>query len=486
MTMAEDAAPVSLGTPAPDHLERRLKDYAESSSKLLLQRQAIFIAVLILGATYFDPWRTFACYGAVLMTELLDIMLNWRVNRWKDHNPAKARLYQIWVIVNTLLSALAISFFIIAIAAQQRGGGHFTPLFFLFAASLFAAMNNHQLMPALALRLTIYAATFLTVSLMDILPEPPPLSAAPWLQFFTTMFVLYFLLDTSMVFLRLYRKGLKQLDDLRAQHEQTLQAYEVKSKFLSTVSHELRTPLTSIKASVDLINTGVMGEVPEKIQPILQIAGKNSKRLSDLINDLLDVQRIEAGEMVYHFATVNVRHLVEELVEANQSFGQNLGVGIEAEFPEADALIEGDEARLMQVMANLLSNAIKFSAKGSNVVVRVGRKGRMVRISVRDCGVGIEKSARDLVFGKFTQVDSSDQRRVGGTGLGMHISEQIIEKHNGRIDFTSEPGKGTTFFIELRELPAGAASAPVGAAPSPATAPAKPARPPRAASPARR
>ena len=100
------------------------------------------------------------------------------------------------------------------------------------------------------------------------------------------------------------------MDDLRLEHERTLRAYEVKSKFLSTVSHELRTPLTSIKASIDLINMGVVGQVPDKMVTVLQNAGKNSKRLADLINDLLDIQKIEAGEMIYHFSAVNARNLV--------------------------------------------------------------------------------------------------------------------------------------------------------------------------------
>lgn len=437
------------------HLEQRLKDYIEVSKKLIWQRQAIFLAATVLGAAYFDPLIAITCYALVLFSEGLDMVLSWRFGRWTDHDPARAQSFLIWVILNTLFSAVAISLFVIMVARQQPpGGGHFTPLFFLFAASLFAAMNNHQLIPALGLRLAIYAGAFVTISLMDILPDPPPLTSMAWLQFFTTVFVLYFILDVSLVFLKLYRKGLKQLDDLRLEHERTLQAYEVKSKFLSTVSHELRTPLTSIKASVDLINSGVLGDLPDKMQPILQIAGKNAKRLSDLINDLLDVQKIEAGEMVYRFATVNLRHLVLESVEANQGFANQLGIGIRTEFPESDAHVEGDEARLMQVMANLLSNALKFSRKGSDVVVGVTRVAGRVRISVTDSGIGIAQGSRELVFGKFTQIDSSDQRRVGGTGLGMHISKQIVEKHNGIIDFTSTEGQGTTFFVEFAEKPA--------------------------------
>lgn len=444
-------------------LERRLKDYFAVSDKLILQRQAIFLAAAGLGVIYFDPMVQITCYMGVLMSEVLDMFLSRRIRVWDDHSEVRARRFLGWTVFNTLVSAGTISLFIIMTAVQQPlGGGHFTPLFFLFAASLFAAMNNHQLMPVLVLRLSIYAATFLYVALMDILPDPPPLTSAAWLQLFTTVFVLYFILDVSFVFLALYRKGLKQLDDLRLEHEKTMKAYEVKSKFLSTVSHELRTPLTSIKASIDLINSGVLGTIPDTMQPILQIAGKNSKRLADLINDLLDVQKIEAGEMIYHFSTVNLRTLVEESVEANQGFARQLGIGLVTRLPETDALVEGDEARLMQVMANLLSNALKFSNPGAHVEVAVERRGAKVRVAVKDAGMGIAPESRELVFGKFTQIDSSDQRRVGGTGLGMHITKQIVDKHHAHIDFESELGRGTTFFVEFEEKtanrPAGLAS----------------------------
>ena len=432
-------------------LERRLKDYVAVSMKLIVQRQAIFLAAFVLGASYFRPDVAVFGYSLVLLSEILDLVLNWRIQKWTDHSERKARGFLAWVIVNTIVSAGAISYFVLATAFQQSSGGHFTPVFFLFAASLFAAMNNHQLMSALSLRLVIYGATFFYIALMDILPAPPSITEQPWLQFFTTIFVLYFILDCSFVFLRLYRKGLLQLDELRIEHAKTLQAYEVKTKFLATVSHELRTPLTSIKASVDAINSGALGAVPDNMIPILKIAGKNSKRLADLINDLLDVQKIEAGEMIYHFTSVNLRTLVLESVEANKSFADNLTIGIDTAFPETDAYVDGDEARLMQVMANLLSNGLKFSTKGNNVQVSVERSGTKVRISVKDGGIGIAESSRDLVFGKFTQVDSSDQRRAGGTGLGMHITEQIVERHNGQIDFTSELGRGTTFFVEFEE-----------------------------------
>ena len=293
-----------------EHLERQLKDYVEVSAKLLWQRQAIFLAATCLGAAYFRPDLAMFGYSLVILTEIFDLMMNRRVRAWDDHSAAKARFFLTWVIFNTLLSAGAISLFVIMTALQEEPGGHFTPLFFLFAAALFAAMNNHQLIPVLVLRMVIYGSTFVFIAVMDMWPSAPPLTSLIWLNFFTTVFVLYFIVDCSFIYLRLYRKGQKQLDDLRLEHERTVEAYAIKTKFLATVSHELRTPLTSIKASIDLVNDGALGSLPEKIASVMQIAGKNSKRLADLINDLLDVQKIEAGKMSYRAREISVPFLV--------------------------------------------------------------------------------------------------------------------------------------------------------------------------------
>lgn len=450
MALAEHGLKQSRSWFRIDRLERQLKDYVNITNELIWQRQAIFFAATVLTAFYFDPVKSFACYGAVLFTEVVDLILARRVNAWTDRDPTKARLFMVWVLVNTLLSAGAICLFVTVVALQQEGGGHFTPLFFLFAAALFAAMNNHQLVPALALRLAIYGATFFFIVLVDIWRETPPISSELWLHFFTVVFVLYFIIDCSFSFLRMYRNNLRQLEELRQEHARTKAAYEVKSQFVSTVSHELRTPLTSIKGSLDLINSGALGPVPESMDSILGIAGKNSRRLADLINDILDLQKIEAGEMVYRFEPVNIRLLLQESVDANRGYADSLGIHIDAVLPERDAIyVNGDESRLMQVMANIISNALKFSHENGVVKIRYRQIDDKVRIYVQDDGIGIPEAAKDKVFDQFSQLDGSDQRRVGGTGLGMNISKQIVEHHKGEIDYVSEVGRGTTFFVDL-------------------------------------
>ncbi|MAC80617.1 MAG: two-component sensor histidine kinase [Rhodobacteraceae bacterium] len=433
-------------------LEKQLRDYVTITRKLVWQRQAIFLAATLLTASYYDAAIAFTTYAAVVATEVVDHILAYRVDAWRPDgaDPKRARRFLYWVLANTLLSALAISTFVFSVSLQQPVGEHFTPLFFLFAAALFAAMNNHQVVQSLILRLVIYGATFMGIALLDIIRVKPSLDSVLWLHFFTTLFVLYFIIDCSYVFLQLYRANLNHLEKLTQEHKRTKAAYKVKSEFVSTVSHELRTPLTSIKGSLDLINSGMLGKVPEKMEPILAIAGRNSGRLAALINDILDLQKIESGEMNYRYELLDVHALLSEAIASNQGFAESFGVILE-DPPEMGEtlLVRGDEVRLMQVLTNILSNAVKFSNEGERVRVGYKRLGNRVRISVQDVGVGIPEGAHEKVFDKFTQLDSSDQRKVGGTGLGMSISKQIVEHHGGTIDYISTVGQGTTFFVDL-------------------------------------
>ncbi|MDG1130989.1 MAG: HAMP domain-containing sensor histidine kinase, partial [Paracoccaceae bacterium] len=241
--------------------------------------------------------------------------------------------------------------------------------------------------------------------------------------------------------------------EITLEHQKTKEALEIKSQFLSTVSHELRTPLTSIKGTLDLVNSGVLGPLPDQMKPVLAVAGKNSKRLADLINDLLDLQKIEVGEMAFRFDLLNVRELVADSVAMSEGYAEQMGVTLAVTQADEEIFINGDADRLSQVMANLISNASKFSHKGGTVDIHVKRDDDRVRIYVKDKGVGIPDNAKERVFGRFSQVDSSDQRRVGGTGLGMNISKKIVERHDGQIDYESTLGKGTTFFIEFDIVP---------------------------------
>ena len=433
-----------------DELLQNLKDYTAIAFALIWQRQAIFLSATLLTAFYFDPFNAFLFYVTILFFEIQDLVLARRVAKLRVHERKAINFCLLGILFNTVLSSLAICLYAVSVALSQDSGGHFTPLFFLFAAALFAAMNNHQLVWALAIRLALYAVSFVVIVVVDIWIERPPLTSELWLHFFTVIFVTYFLIDCSIVFLKLYRKNLQHLNTLSKEHERTKAAYLVKSQFVSTVSHELRTPLTSIKMALDLLNSGALGPIPENMQSIVATAGKNSNRLSNLIDDVLDMQKLEAGEMTYRIEVLNVQSLLSEAVESNAAFAAGHEVNLVAEFDEKPWLfVEADDKRLMQVLSNVISNAVKFSYSGGKVAIGCKKEGSRVVMFVRDEGVGIPDGSEDNVFGRFSQLDSSDRRQVGGTGLGMNISREMVEHFSGTLDYKSKAGKGTTFFIDL-------------------------------------
>lgn len=224
---------------------------------------------------------------------------------------------------------------------------------------------------------------------------------------------------------------------------------KLKNEFVSTVSHELRTPLTSIKGSLGLLKASVFGDLPPQAKSMVAIAYNNSDRLVRLINDILDIAKIEAGKLSFDFQKTKLTPFLVRAVEANRSYADEFSVAIMLEPAYDDLEVEADPHRLEQVMANLLSNAVKFSPKGGIVVVAAERHGDMVRISVCDHGRGIPNEFRDKIFTKFAQADSSDTRGEGGTGLGLAISRDIVKHHGGTIGFETEEGKGTTFYFEL-------------------------------------
>tara|TARA_R110002051_G_scaffold63765_2_gene116017 strand:+ start:3893 stop:5314 length:1422 start_codon:yes stop_codon:yes gene_type:complete len=449
-----------------DGREQRIKDYIILANQLVWKRQASFLAAAILAALYFDPTSIFAYYAVVVLTEMLDVHLGFHAKAWDGQDPVVGRQILKRIALNTAISGMAIAAFIINMAVQQTTAGHFTPLFFLFSGSVFAAMYNSQMIGILLLRLAIYGFAFLFIAFLDVFRYLPPLSSQIWLEFFTIIFVLYFIGDISVKFYFGYQEHLEQMKLIKEENERTKAALEVKSQFLSTVSHELRTPLTSIIGSLELIKADKRGLLPDTLKPLIGIAARNGQRLSALIEDLLDVQKIEAGEMEFYFKPVDANDLVFEAVESTAGYASKLGINVTTAPCGEDCQITGDRNRLIQVMSNLLSNALKFSDEGGAVKVGVETVDNRIRISVHDEGVGIPNDAKDCVFGKFSQVDSSDVRKFGGTGLGLNITKQIIERHNGTIDYVSELGVGSTFYIEFDRLTDGSGLSAVHEQPS--------------------
>ena len=225
----------------------------------------------------------------------------------------------------------------------------------------------------------------------------------------------------------------------------------LKSEFVATVSHELRTPLTSIRASLSMLADGFAGELPPDVAGLIGIAHQSAERLVRLVNDVLDLQKIEAGGMQFERRPQPLLPVAEQALEGMQAFAEENGVGLRLDcLAPARALAAViDRDRLVQVLTNLLSNAIKFSPRGGAVTLQLGAVGECARLAVRDEGRGIPQDFQARVFQRFAQADGADTRQKGGTGLGLSISKSLVEEHGGKISFETAPGKGTTFLVDL-------------------------------------
>jgi signal transduction histidine kinase len=227
-------------------------------------------------------------------------------------------------------------------------------------------------------------------------------------------------------------------------------ADRAKADFVSTVSHELRTPLTSISGALALVGSGAAGDLGPKARQLVEIAGRNAERLARLVDDLLNVQRLEAPIDDILPVPVPLEPLLERAAVEIAPMALKRGVRIvRAGAVAADARVSGDEHRLIQVLHNLLSNAVKFSPAGERVDLSARKVGGMWRISVSDRGPGIPAAFRAQVFRRFAQAEGGDTRARGGTGLGLSIAKAIVDKLDGRISFETEMGTGTTFTVEL-------------------------------------
>ncbi|TVQ37801.1 MAG: PAS domain-containing sensor histidine kinase [Wenzhouxiangella sp.] len=227
------------------------------------------------------------------------------------------------------------------------------------------------------------------------------------------------------------------------------QAERLKREFTATVSHELRTPLTSIVGAIGLLDGGAAGDLPPRARELVAVAGKNSQRLRQLIDDLLDMEKLLAGKMVFAAETIDVVELITQSAREHAPLADQREVRLLVDSDPEGGQVCADRHRLEQVLSNLLSNAIKFSPPGGAVKIGCRQSAAKVRIEVIDHGPGIDPTLQAGLFEPFTQADASDTRSQGGTGLGLAISRALIDQMDGRIGIESRPGQGATFWFEL-------------------------------------
>ena len=255
------------------------------------------------------------------------------------------------------------------------------------------------------------------------------------LQTFATQSVLA--IENARLFREIEEKG-RQLES----------ASKHKSQFLANMSHELRTPLNAILGYTELILDNIYGEVGEKVRDILVRLEKSGRHLLALINDVLDLSKIEAGQLTLALSEYSMSDVVQTVATAVEALAAEKRLALQVTVAPGLPLGRGDERRLSQVLLNLVGNAIKFTEAGE-VRVEVRAADGAFRVAVADTGPGIAPEDQEKIFQEFQQVDSSSTRKKGGTGLGLSIAKRIVELHGGRIGVESSPGQGSTFWFTL-------------------------------------
>lgn len=235
------------------------------------------------------------------------------------------------------------------------------------------------------------------------------------------------------------------IQDITEQHRLS----DIKAEFISTVSHELRTPLTAIKGSLSLIDLSSNEDNKVDNIHLVEIARKNIDRLLFLVNDILDIEKANSGELTLNLKKTEINQLIRDASNQMTHYASQFGTTIDLQLFAKDIHVSIDQNRVTQAILNILSNAIKYSPEGSTVTLRTQSNDETMRILISDQGEGIPDDMKDRVFEKFTQITSSHHKKIGGSGLGLSIAKVLIEKHGGRIGFYPNENKGSTFYIEL-------------------------------------
>lgn len=241
-------------------------------------------------------------------------------------------------------------------------------------------------------------------------------------------------------------------EEIQEKNIRLVKLEKLKSEFVSIVSHELRTPLTAIKNSLDIMLSGKTGEINEKMSNFLNMGKRNVVRLAGIINDLLDLSKIEAGKMEYHFAKTNLSEPINNVLSTFKPMAIDRNVNLSGSINVDLADVYADSQKIEQVLSNLVSNALKFTNPDGNVEISLteySENENYYLISVSDTGIGINKENIDKVFDKFQQIESSLSRKVGGTGLGLPIAKELILTHKGKIWVESEENIGSKFLFTL-------------------------------------
>ena len=255
--------------------------------------------------------------------------------------------------------------------------------------------------------------------------------------------------ESILILIAFFLVGILLFSLLKREEKKRIKAEAAKSEFVAIVSHELRTPLTSINGAIKLIENEVLGPINNEIKNYLKMASNNIDRLSGIVDDILDVKKMETGEFKLYRENISLVKVVEQAIFENDDYASKFGSEFELITPEKDYLVYGDKDRLLQVMTNLLSNAVKYGAENDHIKIYFKETAKNIQVNIEDHGNGIDVKDKNILFEKFTQIHSRKSEIVKGTGLGLNITKNIIEKHDGMISFKPGSEGGTIFYIIL-------------------------------------
>jgi signal transduction histidine kinase len=248
---------------------------------------------------------------------------------------------------------------------------------------------------------------------------------------------------------KLVKKRTAERDSAEKKEEEANILSCMMTEFVNNVSHELRTPLTSIAASLGLLAGGSLDRSAPPFARLVVIAHTNVQRLVRLVNDILDIARLESGNAIFHYTPIDLLTSVKEAIDTSCEITKAEALSIRLDVRSASCIVWADADRVAQLLTNLLSNAIKFSPPRGEIVVTVEETKHMGRVTMRDHGAGIPDEFRSRIFGKFAQVETGDARQKGGSGLGLNIAQQIAMQHSGNITFENSPDGGAIFHLEI-------------------------------------
>ncbi len=237
-------------------------------------------------------------------------------------------------------------------------------------------------------------------------------------------------------------------DQLKKVNEELRQLDKMKTSFVSQASHDLRTPLAAIKGSLDNLSLGVAGELTEKQNKLLMRATRSVDRLTDLINDVLDLNRIETGRVHLEIGEIALRPIVENLVQENKTYANSKNITLKLDAPDEALVIHADPGKIERVVGELIGNAVKYSSEGGSIDVSIQHQENNAVLTVKDSGIGMSKEELNKIWDRFYRTPTS-QNLARGSGLGLSITKELVEMHGGEIQVDSEQGKGSAFIVTL-------------------------------------